>query len=92
MKKVFLLFVALLIAAGIVIYQNPAYLAWFERQSDELLPAAVTHSTTYRWRDHKGQWQLSDTPPGDGVDYEVVEYHKNTNVIPAERLTGKPGK
>ena len=89
MKKWLLFLAVLLTVGGIVIYQNPAYLAWFERQSDQILPDTVTHSKTYRWRDNRGQWQLSDTPPGDGIDYEVVEYHKDTNVIPSERLTGK---
>ena len=89
MKKWFIIVAALLIATGYFIYQNPAYRAWFERQSDQLLPDTVTHNKLYRWRDHNGQWQLSDKPPADGIKYEVVEYHKDANVIPSERLTGK---
>ena len=80
MKKFLLLIVVLLIVAGIYVYQTPAYRAWFERQSDEILPDTVTHNKVYRWKD----------PPAKGIDYEEVEYHKDTNVIPAEKLTGKP--
>jgi len=89
MKKFLLIIVVLLIVAGIYVYQTPAYRAWFERQSDEILPDTVTHNKVYRWKDQKGQWQLSDSPPAKGIDYEEVEYHKDTNVIPAEKLTGK---
>ena len=89
MKTPVFIIAVILAVAGIVIYQNPEYRAWFERQSDEVLPDAVTHNKAYRWRDRNGQWQLSDKPPPAGTDYEVVEYHKNTNVIPSEKLTGK---
>jgi len=90
MKKFLLLFVVALIAGGIYVYKTPAYRAWFERQSDEILPTTVTHNKVYRWKDQNGQWQLSDSPPQNGIEYEEVEYHKDTNVIPSEELTGKP--
>jgi hypothetical protein len=79
----------LLIAGGVYLYNTPEYRVWLERKSDQMLPDAVTHHKMYRWRDAKGQWQLSDKPPADGTKYEIVEYHKDTNVIPSERLTGK---
>ena len=79
-----------LIAAGIYIYNTPENRAWFERKADQMLPDSVTHNKMYRWKDAKGQWQLSDTPPANGIKYEVLEYHRETNVIPSEKLTGKP--
>ncbi|MGD8782856.1 MAG: DUF4124 domain-containing protein [Thioalkalispiraceae bacterium] len=89
MKKLLFFLVIIVVAGGLFIYLNPEYRAWFERQSDQLLPDEVTHSKAYRWRDRNGQWQLSDKPPAEGIDYEMVEYHKDTNVIPSEKLTGK---
>jgi hypothetical protein len=89
MKKLGFIAIIMAIVIGIVIYQNPEYRAWFERKSDQILPENVTHTKAYRWRDKNGQWQLSDSPPPGGIDYEIVEYHKDTNVIPSEKLTGK---
>lgn len=89
MKKLFpvLSIIAVLVIA--FLYAKPEYMDSIESFTDKALPDAVTHSRAYRWKDSKGQWQLSDKPPADGIDYEVVEYHKDTNVIPSERLTGK---
>lgn len=89
MKNWLLFIIVVFIAAGIFVYQDPEYRAWFERQSDQVLPDTVTHNKAYRWQDANGQWQLSDKPPAEGIDFEVVEYHKDANVIPSEKLTGK---
>jgi hypothetical protein len=43
----------------------------------------------YRWRDKQGRVMVSDKPPTDGTPYEEVQYHNQTNVIPADKLTGK---
>jgi hypothetical protein len=89
MKKLGFIAIFVIIVAGVIIYLTPEYRAWFERQSEQILPENVTHTKAYRWRDKNGQWQLSDKPPAAGIDYEIVEYHKDTNVIPSEKLTGK---
>jgi len=62
---------------------------YFQKYIDTTLPTAVTKMKAYRWQDQNGQWHLSDKPPTDGIHYEIVEYHKNTNIIPTENLTGK---
>jgi len=46
-------------------------------------------TTLYKWLDKKGQWQVSDTPPPDGIKFETLNYNKDTNVIPSEQFTGK---
>ena len=89
MKKFLLLSLVVLVIAGYTAYQNPSVRAWFERQTQQVLPASATEQTLYRWRDQHGQWQVSDRPPAAGTKYEIVRYPTNANVIPAERLTGK---
>ncbi|MBI1424505.1 MAG: DUF4124 domain-containing protein [Gammaproteobacteria bacterium] len=88
MKKFLAVGLGILIAAGIVVYQNPQMRAWFERKTDQVLPASATEQTLYRWRDAHGEWHVSDTPP-QGIKYETVRVPTNANVIPAEQLTGK---
>ena len=89
MKKWLLGLVIVSLCGAAFLYFNPHYLHVLERHSQDLLPDTLTHSRAYRWRDAHGQWQLSDQPPPKGIKYEVVEYNKNTNVIPSEQLTGK---
>ena len=89
MKKWLILLLASVLVAGYFAYQDPDLRAYFQKHTDDIMPAAVTQMKAYRWQDQRGQWQLSDKPPANGIPYEVVEYHKNTNIIPSERLTGK---
>jgi hypothetical protein len=89
MKKFLAVAIGILIAVGIVVYQNPQMRAWFQRKSEQVMPASATQQTLYRWRDKHGEWQISDKPPAAGIKYETVRYPTNANVIPAEQLTGK---
>lgn len=89
MNKLLAVATGLLIALGIVAYQNPQVRAWFERKTEQVLPASATHQTLYRWKNKHGGWQISDKPPAAGIKYDIVHYPTNANVIPAERLTGK---
>lgn len=88
--KIFLAVTAgLLIAAGIVVYQNPHSRAWLQQKTNQVLPASATQQTMYRWRDQHGEWHVSDKPPTGNIKYETVRVPTNANVIPAEQLTGK---
>ncbi len=89
MKKWLIILLVGLLVAGYFAYQDPELRAYFQKRTDEIMPAAITQMKAYRWQNSQGQWQLSDTPPNEGIPYETVEYHKNTNIIPAERLTGE---
>jgi len=89
MQKFFLIAIVALAASGYYVYQDPELRAWFDRQTQQLLPEQATHHVMYRWKDAQGQWQVSDSPPGPGIEYETVRYHKDTNLIPSEQLTGK---
>lgn len=36
----------------------------------------------YKWRDDKGRWNVTDTPPTDRP-YETLKYDPRTNVVPS---------
>ena len=36
----------------------------------------------YKWKDERGQWQITDKPPR-GRSYETVRVNPETNVVPA---------
>ena len=89
MKKFLVVALGILIAAGYVAYTNPQVRAYLERKTHQVLPAAATQQTLYRWKNRQGEWQVSGKPPPAGIKYETVHYPTNANVIPAEQLTGK---
>lgn len=89
MKKWIAIILVIALAVGIVYYQDPRVQSFLKRETEQILPDQLTHSTVYRWRDKKGRVMVSDKPPSDGTPYEEVQYHTETNVIPADKLTGK---
>jgi hypothetical protein len=89
MKKWLSIALVVALAFAVVYYKDPRVQTFFKHQLDENLPEQITHSKAYRWKDSRGQWTVSDKPPTDGTPYEEVQYHRDTNVIPAEKLTGK---
>jgi len=98
MKKFVLISALLSIIIGIIIYQSPA----LQHKITSVLPESVNHqleaispdtvlnktAALYKWKDKKGQWIVSDTPPSDGTPYETLRYNRNTNVIPS-KITNK---
>jgi len=89
MKKWISIVLVIGLAFVIVYYNDPRVKSFLKQQLDQNLPDQITHSKAYRWKDKNGQWTVSDTPPRDGTPYEEIQYHRDTNVIPAEKLTGK---
>ena len=46
------------------------------------LEPAATVTTAFKWRDTKGNWQLTQEPPPEGTSYEVLEARSNDNIVP----------
>ncbi|HEX6834170.1 MAG TPA: DUF4124 domain-containing protein [Rudaea sp.] len=78
-----LVFVVLIAAIG-------ALAAWWYFAPDSLpamartaLPASPkANPTLYKWRDDKGRWNVTDTPP-TGRPYQTLQYDPRTNVVPS---------
>ena len=89
MKKWISITFVIALAFGLVYYDDPRVQSFLKQQIDQTLPEQITHTKAYRWKDKNGQWTVSDKPPADGTPYEEVQYHRDANVIPADKLTGK---
>jgi predicted PurR-regulated permease PerM len=83
-----LLFLALAVAA--VLYFNP-------ETARQLLQQLPNHDLTgktdhlYQWKNAQGEWQVTDTPPADGIEYERQDYRSDLNVLPVPPgITPKP--
>ena len=80
MRLLVLLIVLLLLGAGYLYLQPDA-----ARQLRNQLPSADlarTPDRLYKWRNPAGVWQVTDTPPPPGVDYQRLDYRGDENVLP----------
>lgn len=94
MKKFLLISSLLTIVFAIVVYQSPALRhkissilpKSINQQLDAMNPDTVLNKTAalYKWKDKKGQWIVSDTPPDDDTPYETLRYNRNSNVVPSK--------
>jgi hypothetical protein len=86
---------ALLIAGAVIggiavgIYTDPDLSRKVEHEARELLPPSGKTTKLYRWQDAKGVVQVSDQPPPPGIEYQIVEYDPNANLMPKEHFTGQ---
>ena len=88
MRAVWLL-LALLLVTGLALYQNPDYKEQFLNLSSQ---AGLSKQTTrvYKWRNARGEWQLTGQPPAEDIEYEKLEYREDVNVLPLPpQLGGK---
>ncbi len=84
-KLVLLAALAAAALAGYWYFEPQSRPSWL---SDRLPVAPGAEVKLYRWQNEQGQWQVSDAPPPDGIDYEVVSYRHDTNVMPAPETDG----
>jgi hypothetical protein len=82
--KIFIwVLLGLLVAGGLAAFwhfnpaQQPDWVA------SRLPTAPDVEVTTYRWQDANGEWNFSSERPPEGVEFEVVRYRHDTNVMPA---------
>jgi Domain of unknown function (DUF4124) len=83
--RVFLLLIVLLLVAGLVLYLRPEYQDRIQDLSSDIGLSRLTPKKTahlFKWRDARGNWQITDQLPPEGVDYEKLEYREDVNVLP----------
>ena len=74
------LLVFLLCAAGITVYLNPALKSQLLNNVPQLGTADTVRA--YKWRNIQGEWQITDHLPPAGIEYEMLEHHRDENVLP----------
>ena len=79
--RVILFIVAVLLAISVYLYYNPGYQEQIKRLSSDV---GITKKTArvYKWRNAKGEWQITDQLPPEGIEYERLEYHEDETVLP----------
>ena len=80
MRLIWLLIALLLLGGGYVyLYPDTA-----RQLRGQLKAPEITHKTArlYKWRNTAGEWQITDTPPPAGIEYERLDYRSDENVLP----------
>ena len=80
MRVIWLL--AILIAgAGLWFYTHPGSTGDLQ---DLLRQSGSSPGTDrlYKWRNERGEWQVTDTLPAAGTAYETLDYREDVNVLP----------
>ena len=75
------LLLALLVAGGVFLYLNPDYRSRL-LTSTSVMVTPVSTSRVYKWRNDRGEWQLTDSLPPEGVTYETLDHRSDENVLP----------
>ncbi len=76
-----MLLMLIVLTALVYWYFNPSSRpAWL---ADKLPASASATTTVYKWTAENGLTMVSDHKPPEGVEYEVLEYRNDQNVIPA---------
>ena len=73
--------------AGLWFYTHPESAAGLQA----LLPRSVSPLKTdrlYKWRNDRGEWQVTDTLPPTGTAYETLNYREDVNVLPVPPQLG----
>lgn len=87
MKTFMSLLFLIAIAAGAGYYFNPGFKKFVDNQLIYDLGGKSHVSTGYKWQDKSGAWQLTQTPPAEGIPYETVKVRDDWNVMDVpERL------
>ncbi len=103
MKKIVLIIILLVIVFGmLLLHQSPVLRNKIisvlpqniAKKLDDLSSGVISKKTKplYKWKNKKGKWIVSDTPPDDETKYETLQYNPDTNVMPAKSITGKASK
>jgi hypothetical protein len=79
--RALLFLAALLLAILAWMHFNPDYKQQMRNLSSE---TGLTKKTVrlYKWRNEKGEWQITDHVPPEGIEYERLEYREDENVLP----------
>lgn len=88
MKTALILIVVAALGLGAWAWFNPEFADQVDGSLRDMNVKPKT-TTVYKWRDAAGNWQITDQPPTDGTSYETLEYHRDANVMPADRFVGR---
>ncbi|HKK16066.1 MAG TPA: hypothetical protein VJ981_05120 [Gammaproteobacteria bacterium] len=77
------LFIVSLLAGTIALYLYLHPDLWQKWVKGTPLEQPPTVTKTYKWKNDKGEWQITDRPPPGDIEYETRIYKSDTNIVPS---------
>ena len=81
MKFKYIILLGVIGAASFYFYQDNTLRSKFMGKVHQLAPE-LNQSTLYKWQNNKGEWQITDKPPGKGSAFTTVNSQDQINVMP----------
>ncbi len=81
MKAKYSILLSILATAALYIYQDEALQKKLIGKVHQVAPE-LNKSTLYKWQNSKGEWQVTDKPPGKGKTYTTITSQDQINVMP----------
>lgn len=79
--KYSILFIVIAVAS-FFIYQDEALQTKLMGKVHQIAPE-LNQSTLYKWKNSKGEWQITDKPPHKGIIFTTISSQDQINVMPS---------
>ena len=79
--KYSILFIVIAVAS-FFIYQDEALQTKLMGKVHQIAPE-LNQSTLYKWKNSKGEWQVTDKPPHKGIVFTTISSQDQINIMPS---------
>ncbi len=79
--KYSILFIVIAVAS-FFIYQNEALQTKLMSKVHQIAPE-LNQSTLYKWKNSKGEWQITDKPPHKDIIFTTITSQDQINIMPS---------
>lgn len=79
--KYSILFIVIAVAS-FFIYQDDALRTKLISKVHQVAPE-LNQSTLYKWKNSKGEWQITDKPPHKGIVFTTISSQDQINIMPS---------
>ena len=81
MKLKYFILLSIIATAALYIYQDEVLQRKLMGKIHKVAPE-LNQSTLYKWQNSKGEWQITDTPPNQGIVFTTITSQDQVNVMP----------
>lgn len=82
MKTRYIVLLGIIGTAALYIYQDEALQTRLLGKVHQIAPE-LNQSTLYKWKNNKGEWQITDKPPSKGITFTTITSQDQVNVMPS---------
>lgn len=82
MKLKYFILLCILATTALYIYQDEALQKKLLGKVHQVAPE-LNKSTLYKWKNDKGEWQVTDKPPHKGIPFTTITSQDQTNIMPS---------